>query len=86
MHRGSLALYTISLDTGQSINMPEPLEVGCPKAIWWEIRHGDIFTVIDELFHVLDRIPLVEKLIWDTPIAEVRYRYCTWAHTRDMEY
>lgn len=49
--------------------------VGTWQSIWYEIVHGDMWTVIDEILHVLDHIP-------NFPYPNWRYRFCNWAHTR----
>lgn len=48
------------------------LKPGSLKAIAWEMRNGDVFTVVDEILH---RFQFLMNFDW-------RFNYCQWAHLR----
>ena len=50
---------------------------GSLQAIWYELRHGDVFTVIDEVLHAWPFYWLIGNTTW-------RHRFCNWSHTRDI--
>ncbi len=52
------------------------LKAGSWKAIRFEARNGDIFTVLDELLHALDWVHPLGNAHW-------RWRFCQWAHLRN---
>lgn len=56
------------------------MEAGSREAIKYELQHGTIWTVIDELLHSLDhiwaRLPMLDSWL---------YRYCQWAHRAEIE-
>ncbi len=45
---------------------------GSLKAIAYEVKHGDIFTILDEIWHSFD---------WFLP--SVHWRFCQWAHREE---
>ncbi len=53
----------------------EPLNAGSWRAILWELRHGDVWTVMDEIMHAFDWLPV---------FTGARYRFCQWAHGRKL--
>lgn len=50
------------------------MNAGSLEAILYEIKHGDIFTVLDEILHAFDF--LIGDFDW-------RFRFCQWAHRKD---
>jgi hypothetical protein len=53
------------------VGREEEVTAGSLEAILWELRHGDLLTVIDEVWHALD---------WLLPGPH--FRFCRWAHGR----
>lgn len=48
-------------------------DAGSIKAIWYEVRYGTFFTMLDEVWH---------RAEWLCPGAH--WRFCQWAHKRDL--
>lgn len=52
-------------------NEPEMNESGSWAAIKWEMRNGDLWTVIDEIWH---------RAEWLLPATH--WHFCQWSHNR----
>ncbi len=53
--------------------MKEEVYAGSIKAIWYELRHGDVFTLIDEVWHTW---------VFDWILPGLHFRFCQWTHLR----
>ncbi len=48
------------------------MNAGSKEAIWYELRNGTVWTVVDELWHAVE---------WLAP--SWHGRFCNWSHERE---
>jgi hypothetical protein len=58
------------------------MEAGSWQAIKWAIGERDVFMLLDELLHAVERLP-IPAWVWE--IRDWRARFCTWAVVRAQE-